>query len=82
MRKTLLTLLLALVAFSAMAQVRGVVYDGATGDPFMGVSVLVKGTMTGVNTGADGSFSLPAKVGDVLQFSFIGYLDQEVTITS
>lgn len=82
MKKTLLTLLLAFAALSAVAQVRGIVYDGATGDPFMGVSVLVKGTMTGVNTGVDGTFSLPAKVGDVLQFSFIGYLDQEVTITS
>ena len=81
MKKLLLTLLFAALAYSAAAQVSGVVYDGATGEPFMGVSVLIKGTMTGVNTDLDGRFSLPAKDGDVLQFSFIGYLDQEVTVS-
>ena len=46
MKKLLLTLLFAALAYSAAAQVSGVVYDGATGEPFMGVSVLIKGTMT------------------------------------
>ena len=80
MKRLLCTLVLSLVLLPAMAQVKGTVIDGATGEPFFGVSVLVKGTTIGTDTQADGTFSLPAKVGDVLQFSFIGYVTQEVTV--
>ena len=81
MKRLLCTLVLSLVLLPAMAQIRGTVTDGATGEPFFGVSVLVKGTTIGTDTQADGSFSVPAKVGDILQFSFIGYVTQEVTVT-
>ena len=81
MKKFLCTLVLSLVLLPAMAQVKGTVIDGATGEPFFGVSVLIKGTTIGTDTQADGTFSVPAKVGDILQFSFIGYLTQEVTVT-
>ena len=80
MKKLLCTLVLSLVLLPAMAQVRGTVIDGATGEPFFGVSVLVKGTTIGTDTQADGSFSVAAKIGDILQFSFIGYVTQEVTV--
>ncbi|MBR0222720.1 MAG: TonB-dependent receptor plug domain-containing protein, partial [Bacteroidales bacterium] len=81
MKRLLCTLVLSLALLPAMAQVKGTVTDGATGEPFFGVSVLVKGTTVGTDTQADGSFSVPAKVGDILQFSFIGYVTQEVTVT-
>ncbi len=80
MKKAILLLVLSSLAFSAFGQVRGKVTDGANGEPFMGVSVLIKGTQTGTDTQIDGTFSIPAKVGDVLLFSFMGYVDQEVKI--
>ncbi|MBQ6958429.1 MAG: TonB-dependent receptor [Bacteroidales bacterium] len=80
MKRLFIALLLSLAALPAMAQVKGTVIDGSTGEPFFGVSVLVKGTTIGTDTQVDGTFSLPAKVGDILQFSFIGYLTQEVTV--
>ena len=80
MKKLLCTLVLSLVLLPAMAQVKGTVIDGATGEPFFGVSVLIKGTTIGTDTQADGTFSVPAKVGDILQFSFIGYVTQEYTV--
>ncbi len=42
-----------------------------------GVSVKVKGTSTGVSTGLDGSYSIRATPGAILQFSFIGTISQE-----
>lgn len=51
-----------------------------TGEPLPGASVLVKGTTRGTQTNVDGQFTLEASPDDVLVFSFIGYLPQELTV--
>jgi iron complex outermembrane recepter protein len=51
------------------------------GEVLPGVSVLVKGTSKGTVTNNDGDFSIAAKVGDVLIFSFVGFEKQEVSVT-
>ena len=56
---------------------RGVVRDAA-GAPLVGVSVVVKGTMRGVATELDGSFSIEAKAGEILEISSIGFISQEL----
>lgn len=43
------------------------------GEPLIGVSVQIKGTVTGAVTDIDGNFELSAKPGDMLVFSYIGY---------
>jgi TonB-linked SusC/RagA family outer membrane protein len=45
-----------------------------------GVTVIVKGTTQGTTTDGDGNFSLNVPEGSVLQFSFIGFSPQEVTV--
>jgi TonB-linked SusC/RagA family outer membrane protein len=60
---------------------KGTVSD-AKGQPLVGVSVGVKGTSTGVQTDVNGKFSISANAGDVLVFTYIGYVKKEVTITS
>src|SRR5690348_4177920 len=40
--------------------------------PLSGVSVKIKGTTTGTNTGTDGSFTINAGKGQVLEISYIG----------
>ncbi|UTN04553.1 SusC/RagA family TonB-linked outer membrane protein [Flavobacterium bizetiae] len=57
--------------------VSGTVSD-ATG-PIPGINVIVKGTKNGVQTDFDGKYSIKAKTGDVLLFSYVGM--QDVTIT-
>ncbi len=52
-----------------------------TGEPLIGVSVLVKGTTTGTVTDINGNFSVQASKGDVLEISYIGYASQAYTIT-
>lgn len=46
----------------------------------MGVTVLVQGTVRGTTTDAEGFFSIKAKHGDVLTFSFIGYTGKEYRV--
>ena len=79
-------LLLALMAatLSGMAQsitVTGVVMAQDEPDPVIGANVMVKGTTVGTITDFDGNFELQAKVGDVLQVSFMGYKTSEVKVT-
>lgn len=59
----------------------GTVKDTA-GNPLSGVSVKIKGTSAGTITNENGSFSLQADVGAILEFSAVGYETQEVTVGS
>lgn len=68
------------VAFGQTYQLQGTVTDKTSGDPLPGVTVMIKGTQSGTQTGPDGTFRLPASsAGEVsLVFSFIGYSTQTV----
>ncbi|OOQ57332.1 SusC/RagA family TonB-linked outer membrane protein [Mucilaginibacter pedocola] len=59
--------------------VTGTVTD-ETKQPLPGVTVRVKGTTTAVSTDANGRYSINANSGAVLVFSFVGYINQEVTV--
>lgn len=68
---------------SLLAQTRtvmGTVTD-ETGVPLSGVSVMIKNTTQGVSTDFDGKYTIQAKQGNVLVFSYIGFSSQEKTIT-
>jgi TonB-linked SusC/RagA family outer membrane protein len=79
--KGILTLLLALVVQISFAQektVSGTVSESSGVLP--GVSVSIKGTAKGTETDFDGKYSIKAKTGDVLSFSYIGYKTVEKTV--
>lgn len=63
-------------------KLKGQVIDAQTGDPVIGVNVLVKGTTNGTITDIDGKYELNAPAGAVLQISFIGYKTVEITATT
>ena len=46
-----------------------------------GVNVIVKGTSRGVITDFDGNFSIQADIANVLVFSYLGMLSQEIILT-
>lgn len=79
LRKALLTLIALFVAIPLFAQnidVTGTVVD-ETGEPLIGVTVMVQGTSNGTATDLDGNYSLknvPSK--GKLTFSYVGYSDQ------
>ncbi|MBN1599346.1 MAG: SusC/RagA family TonB-linked outer membrane protein [Bacteroidales bacterium] len=61
-------------------QVKGVVKDGTNGEALPGVSIIVKGQNKGTSTDLAGSYSLNVTESDILIFSFVGYLDQEIAV--
>lgn len=78
------TILYLLLSVAAMAQnvVTGKVTDSKDGSPVQGVTVAVKGTQVGTQTGADGSYRLTAPAGATLVFSSVGFTTQEVAAGS
>ena len=60
--------------------VKGQVTDAFDGSTLPGVTVLIKGTSQGTATDLDGYFSLKVNPDAILQFSFIGYVTQDVVI--
>ncbi|PKQ65142.1 hypothetical protein BZG02_04765 [Labilibaculum filiforme] len=50
--------------------------------PILGVSIIIKGTVNGVITDFNGQYSIEADKGDVLVYSFVGMIAQEVKITN
>jgi len=60
--------------------IRGKVVD-ESGEPIAGVNIIIKGTNIGTVTDIEGMFSLSneLKTGDVLIFSYIGYMQEEYT---
>ncbi len=71
-------LLLGNYAIAQQIILTGKVTDSSSGEPLPGVSIVVKGTTNGTITNMDGVYSLGAKKGDIIQFSFVGYTLQEI----
>lgn len=69
-------------SFAQSRQVTGKVTSNQDGVGLPGVSVKIKGTATGVNTDVKGNFNLSVPNNAILQFSYIGYLPQEIAIGS
>ena len=76
---TILFALLAAYCTYAQVSVSGIVKDD-TGEPLIGVSVLIEGTSTGTVTDFEGSYSLTATDDAVLVFSYMGYATQRIAV--
>lgn len=85
MKNRFLIILLCLfqAPFWSMAQqtfVSGKVIDDMTQEPLPGVNVSLKGTTQGTITDIEGNYRVEASSDDVLVFSYIGYLPEEVQV--
>ena len=60
-------------------EVKGSVVD-AGGVPLAGVNIIIKGTSTGSQSDFDGNYSIQANQGAVLEFSYIGFKTQSITV--
>ncbi|MCV6628768.1 MAG: TonB-dependent receptor [Flavobacteriaceae bacterium] len=78
--KLLLFSMFFLAIGSLQAQsIIGVVTDESNA-PMMGVNIMVKGSSNGTQTDFDGKFNINANSGDILVFSYLGFLTKEVTL--
>lgn len=81
--KWILTLFVALsmqVSFAQEKTISGTVTDAS--GPVPGVNIVIKGTKKGVQTNIDGKYTISAKQGDVLVFSFVGSADMTKVVGS
>lgn len=85
MKSIVLSIFLSLVGIVVSAQtfeIKGTVAD-ANGEPLPGVSIIVKNTSKGTSTDFEGNFTITkVNKGEVLIFSYLGYVTKEVTITN
>ena len=82
LKRASVALLLSVFCFMAYAQktVTGTVKD-ATGEPMIGVSVVVDGTTNGAMTDLDGHFTIQKVPNNgVLKFSYVGYKEQKLPV--
>jgi TonB-linked SusC/RagA family outer membrane protein len=61
-------------------KITGTVVDSTNNQPIPGISIVIKGTVTGGLTDINGKFEITAKSTDVLVFSYVGYSSQEVLV--
>lgn len=77
------SILLLLIAFSfsqiSARTITGTVID-ESGQSLPGVNILVKGTNISAQTDIDGKFSIEASRGDILTFSFVGFITERIKI--
>ena len=84
MKKFVIVLVL-LISSQISAQqktVSGTITSSSDGLGLPGVNVIIKGTSTGTQSDFDGNYTIKAKTGEVLVFSFIGMITKEITIGS
>ena len=80
MKKNYLLIFLFLFSYNLFAQkVSGVVKD-ENNEVLSGVTIIVKGTLSGTITDFDGKFEINASPGDKLVFSYVGYNTLEKTV--
>jgi TonB-linked SusC/RagA family outer membrane protein len=82
--KMILTLFMALIVQLTFAQqkpVSGTVSD-ENGLPLIGATVVISGTSSGTTTDFDGNYKINASPGDVLNFSYVGYVSQNITVSN
>ncbi|UOB18397.1 SusC/RagA family TonB-linked outer membrane protein [Abyssalbus ytuae] len=67
--------------YSQGATVYGEITDEFTGEPLLGVNVIIKGTSRGVASDFDGKYSIDGvESNSILVFSYLGYDTQEIEV--
>jgi len=61
-------------------RITGTITATDSNEPLPGVSIIIKGTTTGTTTNIDGFYGINASSGDILQYSYIGYVTKELEV--
>ncbi len=79
----MLVMIFSLVSFSSYAQKSNMVVGSIkdeNGEPLIGATVYKLGTKVVTTTDFDGQYSINAKKGDILKFTYLGFQDQSITV--
>lgn len=79
-------LMVMLVNICVFAQesytLKGTVVSQADNETLPGVAVIVQNTTKGTESDFNGNFTIKVKKGDILEFSFVGFTKQKITINN
>jgi TonB-linked SusC/RagA family outer membrane protein len=78
----LLFYFIAAISFAQEGIISGKVLEQSTGEPLLGATVLNLNTNKGTTTDFDGLYTIAASAGDILKFSYIGTLTQQITVAN
>lgn len=68
------------MSLMAQSTVSGTVKDESN-EALPGVNITVTGTSRGTNSDFDGNFSIEVSEGEILQFTYVGFLSQDIVIS-
>ena len=78
-----LLFLISSISYTQGIAISGTVTNVTTGEPLVGVNVILKDSSRGVTTDLDGNYSIDQVTpGKVLSFSFLGFERKEITVSS
>lgn len=78
----LLFYFVAAFSFAQEGIISGKVLEQSTGEALLGATVLNLNTNKGTTTDFDGLYTIAASPGDILKFSYIGTITQQVTVAN
>ena len=76
----LLMLFFSICALAQQIEINGIITSESDGMPLPGVNVIVQGTARGTITDFDGKYSIMVSKGEQIDFSYVGFITQTVTI--
>ena len=80
---TVLFFFISVLTYAQETTISGTVTHAGTGEPLIGVNVILKGTSKGVSTDLDGNYTITLLPADaVLSFTFLGFESKEVMVNA
>lgn len=79
---TVIGILLCTVLQAQTKKISGKVFAEKDKSTLPGVTVMIKGKIGGTQTNANGEFAINAAPGDVLSFTYVGYVNKLITVGS
>lgn len=71
-------LLFSLFGFAQEVTIKGNVTSKSDGEPILGANIMIVGTKKGTSTDFDGNYQIKVKSGDIVQFSYLGFVTQKI----
>lgn len=84
MKSLLQVCFVLLISIQLQAQqktITGTITTISDGTTLPGVSILVEGTREGTHSNLDGTYTIKANKGDILQFSYVGFITEEIKVS-
>ncbi|MBV8391295.1 MAG: TonB-dependent receptor [Mucilaginibacter sp.] len=78
----ILTMFICISGYAQTKRITGKITASEDGKPVIGASIKVKGTAISSVSDINGDYSINAKAGDHLAFSYIGYQSKEITVNN